>query len=266
MHTLALGAGPGGTASASPPGGVYPAGSTMTLTATPDPGYVFAGWTVDGVARGWGNPATLPMGGNRVVFATFAAVPPFPDLPADPATANAVRQLAARGIIRGYEDGRFGPADPTLRAQMAALLSRTMGWSPAGVPVPFSDRGPTDDELWAAVGTLAARGVARGYPDGTYDPTGPVLHIQTIAFITRAMVAQGWWTAQGDDPALYPAIPAATGHRGDIATWVYYAGPVPGTAGTGGDWPGWDTPATRASFALALWTALDQQFNVAQLP
>ena len=137
----------------------------------------------------------------------------------------------ARGIIKGCDQqaGLFCPSDPILRAQMAALI-------------------------------------ARGYADGTYDPTGPVLHIQTIAFNSRAMVEQGWWQAQPDNPVLYPTIPASSGHREDIATWVRYAGPVPGMNTTTGDWSVWATPAERGWFALALWTAFDQHAQTERLP
>jgi uncharacterized repeat protein (TIGR02543 family) len=267
-YTLALTAAAGGSVSATPDRASYAAGEAVRLIATPAAGYVFTGWTVDGSAAGWASPATLTMRAKRVVRATFAPIPPLRDLPADPARAVAVRELAARGIIRGCdaEAGLFCPTDPIARAQMAALIVRAMGWPPSGVSVPFSDRGPVDDELWAAVGTLAARGVARGYGDGTYDPTGPVLQVQTIAFITRAMVGQGWWQEQPDNPALYPGVPAASGHREDIATWVRYAGLIPGTSATDERWPAWSVPAEREWFALALWTALDRQFRVATLP
>jgi hypothetical protein len=81
-------------------------------------------------------------------------------------SAEAIRQLAARGVIRGYADGRFGPQDTTLRAQMAALIARAMGWDSQDDGNPFPDRGNVDDDLWRNVGTLAFYDVARGYPDG----------------------------------------------------------------------------------------------------
>jgi hypothetical protein len=165
--------------------------------------------------------------------------------------------LANNGIIRGYADGTFGPNDPTLRAQMAALIARTMGWEAEDHGNRFPDRGTVDANLWRNVGTLAARNVARGYADGTYDPTGKVLYAQVISFITRAMVAQQVWQAQPDNPALYPNIPASSGHRQDLATYTHYVGAVPGTTLTG-VWAGWDQPATRGWFAQALYQAVFQ--------
>ena len=48
---------------------VYPLGSSVELTAVPDPGQVFAGWSGD--AAGFANPTTVVMSANRAVTATF---------------------------------------------------------------------------------------------------------------------------------------------------------------------------------------------------
>lgn len=185
-----------------------------------------------------------------VAAATFCDVPPGSPY------YDAVTQLAARGVIGGYDNGCFGPGDATLRAQMAALIARAMGWNNENHGTPFPDRGPVDDNLWRNVGTLAHYNVARGYQDGTYQPTGTVLYAQTISFISRAMVAKQLWTARGDNPALYPNVPVSSGHRADIATYVANAGRLPGTSSTTQQWVVWDQPSTRGWFALALWQAI----------
>jgi hypothetical protein len=190
----------------------------------------------------------------------------FSDVSGDPETVNAIYQLAARGIIKGYEDGTFGPSDPTVRAQMAALISRSIGWGNEDHGNTFPDRGPVDDELWRQVGNLDFYGVARGYSDSAtcasanttapcYLPLDEVTQVQTISFITRAMVRIGYWTPQGDNQSLYPNVPASSGHRVDLATYVHYLGAVPGTSATS-DWTSYDQPASRAFFALAEWQAV----------
>ena len=178
----------------------------------------------------------------------------FPDVPAGHPYHEAITQLASRGIIRGYQDGRFGPDDTTLRAQMAALIARAMGWDAEDHGNRFPDRGSVDSNLWRNVGTLAFYNVARGFPDGTYKPTNPVLHAQTISFITRAMVTKGHWQPQSDNPALYPNVPASSGHREDLATYHAHAGAVPGSDPFAA-WPEWNQPSTRGWFAQALWQA-----------
>ncbi len=243
----------------------YPTGTSVALTAVTANNGIFTGWTVDGTFRGWATVLTLTMDAPHSVLATFAARPRFGDLPPGPPPYEAISQLAARGIVRGYQDGDFGPHDTTLRAQMAALIGRAMGWEGEDHGNPFSNRGVVDDELWRAVGTLAHYEVAHGYGDGTYGTLDPVLQVQTVAFIARAMVRRGLWAWQPDDAALFPAIPASSGHRVDLATYAHYVGSPPDTDPTGA-WASWDTPATRGWFARALWQALDGTFGTPHTP
>jgi hypothetical protein len=58
-----------GSVTLTPPGGIYLAGTTVTLRAIPGSGYVFGGWS--GALSGSSNPKTLLMNGNKSVTATF---------------------------------------------------------------------------------------------------------------------------------------------------------------------------------------------------
>jgi probable HAF family extracellular repeat protein len=190
----------------------------------------------------------------------FLLTPGFRDLTPGTPYRTAIEDLALRGIIRGYEDGRFGPADPVLRAQSAALIARSVGWEAEDwSEMDFPDQGSVDADLWRNVRTLAHYRVALGYDDGTYNPTGEVLHQQVLLFIARAMVQKGYWQPQPDTNP-YPNLPSATererADRRDIATYVHYAGAVPDRP-VGQAWADWDQPASRGWFAQALWQALN---------
>ena len=239
-------------------------GVPTTLTANPGNRQLFIGWAIDGVVQSYANPVRLTLASGQTMTALFGATQNFPDLAASP-TKDAVDQLAARKIIKGYADGSFGPNDTTLRAQMAALIARAMGWDAEDHGNPFSDRGAVDDLLWRNVGTLAHYNVARGYGDGTYGPTEPVLRAQVVSFITRAMVAKGYWAQQPDNRALYTDVPASSGHRGDLATYAHYVGGLP-DVGAGASFAGWDQSSTRGWFARVLWAALQTQFARPALP
>ena len=89
---------------------------------------------------GWRTPLTLTMGAPHAVVANFASRPRFGDLPPGPPPYEAISQLAARGIIHGYANGAFGAGDTTLRAQMAALIARALGWDAEEHDNPFTDR------------------------------------------------------------------------------------------------------------------------------
>lgn len=213
---------------------------------------------------GIANATAVAGGGLHSVVLRRFAVPSFGDVSAGSAYATPIGELAARGIIKGCDPaaGQFCPAAQTLRAQMAALIARSNGWDAEDHGNTFPDRNGVDDELWREVGTLAYRQIALGYADGTYNPTGPVLNVQVLLFISRAMVARGAWDQQPDDPALYPNLPAGSdkerADRRDVATYVHYVGSVPGTADPNQPWATATQPTTRAWFAGTLWQALSR--------
>src|SRR4051794_38370782 len=148
-----------------------------------------------------------------------AAAPSFQDVTTTDPAFNAVAQLATRGIIKGCDQTAtpplFCPTEHTLRAQMAALIVRAMGWSGETPTNLFSDKcdpaipaNCIDDELWNDVGILEGKGVAKGYADAAtcapakapcYAPRDDVIYAQTISFITRAMVKKGYWTQATTD-------------------------------------------------------------------
>ncbi len=60
----------GGSVSLNPSGGVYVAGTQVTLTAIPNSGYVFDNWIGD--LTGTQNPATIVMDSNKTIVAVFS--------------------------------------------------------------------------------------------------------------------------------------------------------------------------------------------------
>lgn len=71
VYTLSITAN-GGAVSRSPDLDVYPAGATVTLTATADAGRVFTGWTGD--ANGTENPLTVTINADATIGAVFDLV------------------------------------------------------------------------------------------------------------------------------------------------------------------------------------------------
>jgi uncharacterized repeat protein (TIGR02543 family) len=72
QYTLTTNAG-NGTLTLNPPGGVYTGGTVVSLTATPNRGYVFSGWSGD--LGGSLNPTNITMNANKSVTANFIALP-----------------------------------------------------------------------------------------------------------------------------------------------------------------------------------------------
>jgi hypothetical protein len=69
QDTLTVSVSGSGSVELDPPGGVYPTGTDVELTAEPDPGWLFSAWSGD--LFGNANPDTITMSGNMDVTATF---------------------------------------------------------------------------------------------------------------------------------------------------------------------------------------------------
>src|SRR5262249_55418137 len=148
--------------SVTPGSGSYPQGPVV-FTATPAGAALFTGWVVDGRRAGWEPRLALPVAAApRAVAATFAARPAFGDVPGGTPVAEAIGQLAARGVIRAYGAGNYARDAPLARAQIAALIVRGLqsDGNPTGPP-PFPDLGEADPELQRAIAILALNGIAR---------------------------------------------------------------------------------------------------------
>ena len=136
---------------------------------------------------------------NQAFRITFSDVQPNSTSP----FAQAIYELAGRRIVRGSE-GQFRPLSTIVRAEAAALVSRSLGWEDEYGVGTFPDQGSIDDVLWDDVETLNEYNVARGYADGTYCPTCAVTQGQIISLITRAMVQKGYWAYVNQDDGSYP--------------------------------------------------------------
>jgi agmatine deiminase len=69
QYTLTTNTAGQGSINLDPPGGTYDSGTVVTLTATPDSGWQFDGWSGD--LSGSTNPTTITMNSNKTVTATF---------------------------------------------------------------------------------------------------------------------------------------------------------------------------------------------------
>lgn len=90
--TLTIVAHEGGTTNPAPGTYQYDAGSTVTITAIPNTGYVFNHWLVNGAKR-TENPLTLTLDTDKMVEAYFAQAPPPPPTPPTPPSAPTPRPL-----------------------------------------------------------------------------------------------------------------------------------------------------------------------------
>lgn len=98
-----------------------------------------------------------------------------------------VNDLTSMGIVSGYEDGCFGPANEVTRAEFTKMVLGAAEWKGLYGSVAMSDQDiyfndvPSDTWFWHYVNQAAANGFVKGYDDDTFRPSSP---------ITRAEAAQ----------------------------------------------------------------------------
>jgi hypothetical protein len=163
--------------------------------------FTSAGGVVNPSGDGFGGEWCTHADKEAYLYAPNMTSTSFPDVSASSAYSYSIGQLALRNIARGA-GGYFNPGSQVNRAQMAAFIARSMGWDTItayGDPC-FPDLIPSgiDIALRQNICTLKAFNVVQGYQDGTYDPLGPVLKVQTIAFISRSLVTAQQLVAQPD--------------------------------------------------------------------
>ena len=103
------------------------------------------------------------------MISTFA----YSDVEASTTVGEAVGILSNLGILTGFEDGTFKPDETVTRAQMAAIVCRTLGYesqakSSAGTTI-FND---VPGDHWAAgyINVAQSLNIINGYGDGNFGP------------------------------------------------------------------------------------------------
>ena len=103
---------------------------------------------------------------------------------------TAVSALVSEGVIVGYPDGTFHPAESISRAAACVIVVKSMGASDAVITAAASN-GFTDlaGYSWAAkyINYAAAKGVVSGYPNGTFKPGSQVTYNEMAAMLVRAL-------------------------------------------------------------------------------
>ena len=122
-----------------------------------------------------------------------AMAPHFGDVEASAWYADAVATAAATGLVTGYEDGSFRPAQTITREQMAVMLVRALAYAGVtGTPDPvaldrFDDRG--DISAWArdAAATVLGQGLMQGMTENVFGAQSPATRAQSAVMLHRLL-------------------------------------------------------------------------------
>ena len=172
---------------------------------------------------------------------SFAA---FTDVKEDASYNEAVTVMSALGLLKGYEDGSFGPDKTITRAEFAAVVVRMLGMEAAAAGAAtatnFADVPATH---WAAgyVKIANQKEIISGYGDGNFGPDAEVTYEQAIKMLVCAL---GYAPMFADVKDAYP-----TSYMAQANT----LGMTVGAPGKIGD------KATRATVARLVYNALDDK-------
>lgn len=212
-------------------------GDTVTITVTPDKGYVLESLTVldkDGKAleltdKGSGKYTFTMPAGKITVKAVFmddnTMLNFFTDVHAEDYYYDAVLWAAQKGITGGMSDTLFAPNAACTRAQIVTFL-----WRAAGSPEPkqlstFGDV-PADAYYAKAVAWAVENGITEGTSDTTFAPGTICTRAQGAALLYRAA---GSPAVSGS--AAFTDVPADA-YYADAAAWAEQKG-ITGGIGNG---------------------------------
>ena len=107
--------------------------------------------------------------------------------------AEAVAVLNGMGVFKGYEDGSFQPAGDITRAEVSAIVYRVYTQdvkdAKASMYATYNKFSDMVGASWAAgyISYCANAELVKGYPDGTFKPSGNVTGYEVLAMILRVV-------------------------------------------------------------------------------
>ena len=126
--------------------------------------------------------------------------------------AEAVAVLNGMGVFKGYEDGSFQPEGNITRAEVATIIYRIYTADVAkndksGLYATYNKFSDMAGAGWAQgyIGYCANASLVKGYPDGTFKPSGKVTGYEVLAMILRAVGYDKNNEFSGADWALHVA-------------------------------------------------------------
>ena len=233
--------------------------TTVTLTVTPDKGYVLDALKVldsrnqEIKLTEKNGKYTFSMPAGKVTveasFKAEAPVNPFTDVPEDSWYKDAVIWAVNRDITSGTSATTFAPDGICTRAQAVTFLWRTAGApAPKAVTMPFTDVEAGswyyDAVLWAA-----ESGIIKGTSATTFSPDMNCSRAQIVTLLYRAAGSP----AVSDSAAF--ADVAADAYYADAVAWADEKGI---TTGIGGGLFGSDNNCTRAQIVTFIYRYMEK--------
>ena len=169
--------------------------------------------------------------------------------------AESVAVLNGMGVFKGYEDGSFKPEGNITRAEVSAIVYRVYTQdvkdAKASMYATYNKFSDMAGAGWAQgyIGYCANAELVKGYPDGTFKPSGKVTGYEVLAMILRAVGYDKNGEFSGADWALH------------VAQTAQQAGVLKNVKGID-----LNAPATRELVAELLFRAIAESSTVTYTP
>ena len=169
--------------------------------------------------------------------------------------AESVAVLNGMGVFKGYEDGSFKPEGNITRAEVSAIVYRVYTQdvkdAKASMYATYNKFSDMAGAGWAQgyIGYCANAELVKGYPDGTFKPSGKVTGYEVLAMILRAVGYDKNGEFSGADWALH------------VAQTAQQAGVLKNVKGID-----LNAPATRELVAELLFRAIAEASTVTYTP
>ena len=206
------------------------AGSLVTITVTPDEGYVLADLTVTDksgkeikVTEKSGGKYTFTMPSSQVTveaeFVPEDGALPFGDVAESSWYCDAVRYAYDNGLINGVSDTAFAPASRLTRGMLVTLLYRMEKEPAAKGGNVFSD---VEADSWYAdaVAWSAANGLVEGYEDGAFRPDNAITREQMALILYRYAALKGYDTDAKGDMSVFADGEQVSPWAAEAMTWA----------------------------------------------
>lgn len=225
-------------------------GTKVTVTLTPDKGYVVAELTVlDGKGKavalteaGEGKYTFIMPASKVEVKALFREEPPaapvetpapavpvsqrFTDIKADSWYTGAVQYVCDKGLMEGMSRDAFVPEGPLTRGALVTILYRLEG-EPGTSSPSFRDV-PAGQWYAAGVSWASGQGIVNGYGDDSFRPEAPVTRDQLVTILYRYAVWKKGSTAIQPGQSGFPDEAQTSAYARQAVRWALASGLING--------------------------------------
>ncbi|MGP0584821.1 glycoside hydrolase family 3 N-terminal domain-containing protein [Paenibacillus timonensis] len=128
------------------------------------------------------------LGSMLITAESTTAAERFTDLQSVKWASDSINYMAERGTVAGYGKGKFAPEKQVTRAQAVTFLVRELypdQLQSGAASASYTDVATTHP-FYREISIAEKKGLASGFPDGTFHPDTAMSRAETAAFLTRA--------------------------------------------------------------------------------